>query len=321
MLQCKVCGNIEGNTLVQVREMMFGNGEVFPYFVCNHCRCLQIRDIPVNLTDYYPAGYYSFVPVEEGSGIPGRITGMLTRMRNRYLFFGKGVAGRFINTLIPNHRLGVIAMARLTEGSRVLDVGCGNGFLLYQMREAGFSDLLGVDPYLGEDVTYRNGLILKSEHLDEVSGEFDLIMFHHSFEHMSEPERVLRRVHSLLADRGICLIRVPTASSYAWNHYGPDWVQIDAPRHLFLHSKESMEYLAAKAGMDVERVVYDSGAFQFWGSEQHKKGIPLYSDHSYLRNRSGSMFSQKEIRGFEREARRLNREQLGDTCAFFLRKG
>jgi len=34
---------------------------------------------------------------------------------------------------------------------------------------------------------------------------------------------------------GWCVIRIPTVSSFAWEHYREQWVQLDAPRHFFLH--------------------------------------------------------------------------------------
>jgi SAM-dependent methyltransferase len=317
---CKVCGNVEGNRELSVREMMFGEKGSFLYFECLRCKCLQIKDIPVDLGDYYPEEYYSFKPVEESPGALKRLNRWLTVKRNRFYFFRKSFLGMMIHRFVPNHRLHMISLAGLTIHDRILDVGCGNGLLIHHMKDAGFKHLLGIDPFLNDDMLYQNDLVLKKMSLEEVAGEYDLVMFHHSFEHMAEPEQVLSKVSSLLKEGGQCLIRVPTASSYAWRHYGADWVQIDAPRHLFLHSKESIGYLAEKAGLYLERYVYDSGEFQFWGSEQHKMGIPLYSEKSYLINRSHSLFSNKQIRGFAREARRLNKENAGDTCAFFLRK-
>lgn len=96
-------------------------------------------------------------------------------------------------------------------------------------------------------------------------------MFHHSFEHISDPLEALETVRSLLAPNGRCLIRVPVVS-WARNEYGANWVQIDAPRHFFLHTEKSMEILAEKVGLEITRVEYDSTEFQFWGSELSKRG-------------------------------------------------
>src|SRR5690606_13797018 len=164
------------------------------------------------------------------------------------------------------------------------------------------------------------GLRLLRRGIEEMEGEaeFDLVMLHHSFEHMPDPAETLRHVHRLLKPGRAALVRIPVADSWAWRHYGADWVQLDAPRHLFLHTRRSIALLAARAGLEVERVVHDSTAFQFWGSEQYREGIPLRHARSYARNPSGSAFTAAEIREFEQRAAELNARGEGDQAAFYL---
>jgi hypothetical protein len=188
------------------------------------------------------------------------------------------------------------------------------------LRNAGFSHLLGVDPYVEASVTYVNGVTVRKQSIHEVEGEWDVVMFHHSFEHVSDPLRTMQSAARLLGARGLCLIRIPVASSFAWKHYGVNWVQIDAPRHYFLHTIESIRMLASQAGLIVERVVHDSTEFQFWGSEQYAQDIPLMSEVSYRTHPEQSIFSAADIRSFRARAAELNRLGNGDTAAFHLRK-
>ena len=44
--------------------MMFGYRDEFAYFACGQCGCLQIADIPPDMSRYYPANYYSFGKIE-----------------------------------------------------------------------------------------------------------------------------------------------------------------------------------------------------------------------------------------------------------------
>jgi hypothetical protein len=137
---------------------------------------------------------------------------------------------------------------------------------------------------------------------------------------VADPLETLQSASRLLSKAGVCLIRIPTVSSYAWKHYGADWVQLDAPRHFFLHSTESLEILSERAGLKVVDVVYDSEGFQFWGSEQYRRNIPLLSPQSYMTNPSRSIFSDSQIREFEDRAQQLNLEKQGDQAAFYLRR-
>ena len=56
---CRICGNASDNRAHVAREMMFGTRERFDYVECARCGCLQIRDVPADLSPYYPADYYS----------------------------------------------------------------------------------------------------------------------------------------------------------------------------------------------------------------------------------------------------------------------
>ena len=148
----------------------------------------------------------------------------------------------------------------------------------------------------------------------------DFIILHHSFEHMAEPLSVLKKIYQLLLPNGYVLIRIPVSSSYAWREYDLNWVQLDAPRHLFLHSIESMQLLAKQAGFQMKDIVFDSSAFQFWGSEQYLHDIPLRADNSYLVNPDKSIFTPVQIENYKRRAKELNDKNDGDSACFYLYK-
>lgn len=315
-MQCKICGNLNDNKAYTVREMMFGLREKFTYFQCSNCSCLQIAEIPADMSKYYPADYYSFSP--QSSKNP--LKSFIKNSRNRYAVLNKGILGRLICVLLPNENLHFLAQFNLTENSSILDVGCGSGVLLHDLRDIGFNNLLGVDPFIEKDIEYGNGLKILKKSIHEIDGKYDLIMFHHSFEHLADPIETLLSVTKLLNKNGVCLIRIPTVSSYAWEHYRGNWVQLDAPRHFFLHSVKSIGLLAGMSSLNLEKTIYDSTDFQFWGSEQYVKDIPLMDSRSYLKNPSGSIFSKEEISEFKKKAKELNSKNLGDACAFILRK-
>ena len=56
---CRVCGAEGRFPHHVVPEMMFGTRELFDYFECEACGCLQIASIPSDLSRHYPASYYS----------------------------------------------------------------------------------------------------------------------------------------------------------------------------------------------------------------------------------------------------------------------
>src|SRR5256885_12513331 len=98
----------------------------------------------------------------------------------------------------------------------------------------------------------------------------------------------------------------------AWRRYHPDWVQLDPPRHLYLHTKDSLARLASEAGFTVQEVRYDSTAFQFWGSEQYRLDIPLGDRRSPAQDAQSTLFSPAQMRAWQGEAQVLNRAGTGD---------
>lgn len=317
---CKICANEDANRRFEPREMMLGTRERFAYFQCAACECLQIASFPTDMARYYPSTYYSFAqaPIELYRSPLKRL---VKKWRDEYSITEKGLVGRQLYKKFPNAALhSLFHVYGLNKASRILDIGCGVGSLLYSLRENGFENVLGIDAYLQKDIVYANGLRILRRELEHVSGVWDLVMFHHVFEHLAAPLAALKHVIKLLPSGGTCLLRIPTVSSYAWAQFGVNWVQLDAPRHFFLHSMRSISILAHQAGFNVDNIVYDSTAFQFWGSEQYARDIPLSSEKSFAVNPATSIFSVAQVTRFETQAKQLNREQRGDSAAFYLTK-
>ncbi len=151
-------------------------------------------------------------------------------------------------------------------------------------------------------------------HIADIDGAYDLVMFNHSLEHMSAPRDALFEARRLLATGGRCVVRAPTVCSAAWEEYGVDWVQFDAPRHAFLPSRDGMRIAGSAAGMWFDRSVDDSSAFQFWGSEQYRRDIPLSNPQIFT-----GMFNKAQISAYARRTAALNAQSRGDQSAFIFR--
>jgi len=318
MNKCRICFNEKDNKVYHIQEKMFGSYEKFEYFQCSMCGCLQIKDVPENMSKYYPSNYYSFSIISNSK--KNVLKNFIINSRNKFAVTGKGLIGELLYKIKPNEKLRFLSECKLDCNTRILDVGCGSGIWIHQLAEMGFRNVFGIDPYIEKDMEYPNGLKIFKKSIFEMSEEFDVIVFNHSFEHIYEQYETLQKTSELLGKNGTCIIRIPTVSSYSWNNYKENWVQADAPRHFFLHSVESLNTLSGKVNFKVKKIVYDSTEFQFWGSEQYIKNISLISDKSYIVNPGNSIFSVEQIEDFKNKAQDLNNTNYGDQASFYLEK-
>jgi SAM-dependent methyltransferase len=325
-LACSICGNAAGNREFTAREMMFGRRDRFVYVECAGCGCVQLKTVPDDLSPYYPDTY---LDIAAHYTPRGALVRYLRHHRARHWLHGGNPLGRLLTAIFGEPQgigFGIVnpyvwlRQCGIGFDSEILDVGCGSGALLLMLRDDGFRNVEGVDLFIRESLSYKNGVRILKGDIYGIYKQYDLVMLHHSFEHMPEPLAVLQQLHRLLRPSRFVVIRIPVASSFAYRKYGADWVQLDAPRHLFLHTVKSMELLAAASGFRIVDVTHDSTEFQFWASEQYCDDIPLRDERSYLSNPDMSIFSPAQIADFRRAADGLNRKGDGDSACFYLQR-
>jgi SAM-dependent methyltransferase len=191
--------------------------------------------------------------------------------------------------------------------------------MLERLRDLGMQDLTGVDPYgVSSSATadVRSGsLRLIRGLVEDVDGTFDIIVLNHSLEHVEDPAAVLSAVKALLSANGRAVVRTPVIG-YSWRRYGRFWVQLDAPRHLTIFSQRGLLECARRTGLRLERITYDSTAFQFSGSEDYLRGSTPkaggFGDVAFrlVRSIAGAWAVRAWL---------LNRRRDGDQAAFVLR--
>lgn len=314
MVQCPVCfTNLANPERHFPREMRIGIKTRFEYILCNNCSCLFILSVPVNLNEFY-LNYYTENKTHTQISVLKR---KLWRIRTLLTLAG---FYPLIKVFRRNEILEWIVNVDIKFSDPILDIGCGNGDIIYELYKHGFTNLTGVDPYPPQNIS-KDFIwdFISGDIFSILKGKFKFIMFNHSLEHITDHFNVLKKASDLLCSSGVIMVRMPIINK-AFETYKADWVQIDAPRHLIIHSIMSFKILISKLGLTIYKTIYDSSSFQFIGSEQNVRDIAFFDENSYNANPDGSLFSKKDISKYSSLAQSYNRLKLGDQAVFLLRK-
>lgn len=107
------------------------------------------------------------------------------------------------------------AQAQLRD-RRVLDIGCGSGYLLSRLKADG-ANVMGLEPgEHGQSGAQKYGVPILREYFPTklLSESFDVIVFFAVLEHVSDPLSFLTHVRNQLAPKGKVALAVPNCGPY-----------------------------------------------------------------------------------------------------------
>jgi len=186
------------------------------------------------------------------------------------------------------------AMAAGRPPGRVLDVGCGRGFMLAGFRALGW-DARGVELSEASASHARDalGLDVFSGPLDDAPWEdetFDLIVFWHSLEHFRRPDEAIQRARALIKDGGKLVVAVPNADSLQAVTFAEKWFHLDVPRHYHHFGPRSLETLLGRFGFESDGEVHhlnlEQNPYGVLQSAMNRAGFDENFLYSLLKTRS-----------------------------------
>lgn len=179
-------------------------------------------------------------------------------------------------------------VADLAENNgRVLDIGCGNGQFLEQVREFGKIEIFGTEMEGGsakraskiEGLNLKIGELTKETYSKEY---FDVVTMFHVFEHLNNSEEYLNIIDDILKPNRHLVLSFPNIDSWQSKFFKGKWLHLDPPRHLFFFSPKDFKLLMQKRGYKLAEENYFSieqnpyGAIQSWLNLFHDKRELLF---------------------------------------------
>lgn len=169
---------------------------------------------------------------------------------------------------------------KFKKPGKILDIGCGNGWTLFQFKSKGWS-VFGVEPSkVGAKAGNDAGLNIFNGELIEANyqtSSFDYVRSNHSFEHIHNPIETLKEIDRILKPNGTLLIGIPNISGINSKVFKKYWYYLGAPVHTFNYNEKTISEILSKNGFEVKKINYNSsyagiiGSLQIYLNKKNKK--------------------------------------------------
>lgn len=265
---CPLSGSREFTPLLQVPDRFKLDGKPWQLVRCCTSGLVMLDPRPDanEMAAHYPADSYD--PFLNG-------TNALSLRNKAYLAISDLL-------LAGKARMVMKGVQKPVEATRVLEVGCSSGRLLLRIQKdfaIPSENLWGIEPDSNAALAARSaGLTQVSEAElpnSDFDRRFDRIVFWHALEHLHRIDENLDKARELLDAKDQLIIALPNLQSLDAHRYGPNWIALDAPRHLYHFTPTTLEALLGKHGfsvIEIDKWIPDT-LYNVWYSEKLDREI------------------------------------------------
>jgi 2-polyprenyl-3-methyl-5-hydroxy-6-metoxy-1,4-benzoquinol methylase len=228
MKECEVCKNLE------IKPLFVKDG--YPYQKCPKCGLIRIYPQPTDeqLDAIYNGGYYDNWGKDESIFID---------MKKKT--FSK------ILELLPAIENGK---------NKLLDIGAATGILMELAKECGY-DVYGIEAAKdGAEIIrqkFSADKIFNGYFDDNFSkwqdNSFDVIVMCDLFEHVRNPNAILKKTYALLRPQGLLIMYLPNTNSLTCSVLKKRWSYF-VPEHLFSYSNKNIKTILENNGFSLNKI-------------------------------------------------------------------
>lgn len=158
-------------------------------------------------------------------------------------------------------------LAKLPKAARILEIGCGNGFVLKGLYEMGYKNVFGIEPSI--DAVRKADKSIKDRIITDIfrSGifepqTFDFIFFFQTLDHIQDPNRLLNLCYQLLIPGGYILAFNHDVESIPVKIFGEKSPVIDI-EHVFFYSKITIKKIFEKNNFQMIKIYSPKNIISF----------------------------------------------------------
>lgn len=238
LVRCYVCDGDDFELVMLAEDRLFAQPGTYRIVRCTACglRLVNPRPTLAALGRHYPDDYFIYQKPDEAAAFLRPFLAKLVRDQWR------GYVARLERVRGP-----------ITEGTRVLDVGCGLNDFLCTLKELRGIRGVGVDfkPEIAAWVRAQRAMPVHAGTLHSArfpDASFDLVTMNEYLEHEPAPRDVLGEVRRVITPGGQLVIEIPYVRGLPARMFGARWSQVDVPRHLVYFDEDTLSAVLRRTG-------------------------------------------------------------------------
>jgi len=211
-IQCRICGYAVATADPNDTGLVQGNTQRFKHrrfsvWKCPHCLSIHSLE-PVDFHDIYKDYALN---------------------KRRLDVFARGTL---------KNLLGRLQRAGLKPTDTILDYGCGNGLFVAYLRERGYPNVIGYDPYMPDSAK-------------RPSGPFDWVVNNDTLEHVDDPRQSIRECIAWLKPGGSLYVGTPDSEPVEMNKLESQIMRFHQPFHRIMVTEKVLHQLGTDLGLEV----------------------------------------------------------------------
>lgn len=267
--KCCLCGT-KGSSLYRgLRDFLFGVPGEWNLRKCSNPECELLWLDPMPIAEDIPKLYSSYYTHTHANNLPAWLIRIVKNIEASIwasafeyevgsqapVFKGLGWALSRSRSL-RERTARMVMWLKASQRGGLLDVGCGSGLFMREMRDLGW-DVTGIEPdYRAACIAREDfGLDVYQSSIEEAGFAdctFDAITMNNVLEHLFDPLRTLAECRRILKSKGRLVILTPNATSIGHRYFKRDWRGLEPPRHFFLFNPQNIRHAIEYAGLCVE---------------------------------------------------------------------
>lgn len=249
---CNLCGSTNATNLYSLQDYLLNRPDVITQLVrCDQCGLVYQNPRPTlsEVGQHYPPEYESYV-----TGSQTQHQSWLYRQAVQY---GITKRAHFVTCF--------------KKSGRLLDIGCAAGIFLSGFLEKPHQpkpdwDLYGVElnEYAASKARDFYGLNVFTGTLEQAKfGDafFDGVTLWDVLEHLHDPSSTIQEIRRILKPDGYLIMRIPNGASLDAREFGQYWAGLDAPRHLYVFTPQTIHQMLSQNGFEVVNWSGQSGSY------------------------------------------------------------